>query len=84
LTSANLARSSDATFVACFFTGAANIVFELAGEYGDYPPVGVKAICAVSPSIDLRASTSLDRPGRRNWLYQHYFPQAFEEPEFQG
>ncbi len=48
------------------------MVLKLAGEYGNDPPLEVKAICAVSPSIDLRASTSLiARP--RNWLYQQDF-----------
>ena len=58
-------------FVAGFSLGG-NMVLKLAGEYGDDPPLEVKAICAVSPSIDLRASTSLiARP--RNWLYQQDF-----------
>src|SRR5260221_418573 len=58
-------------FVAGFSLGG-NMVLKLAGEYGEDPPAEVKAICAVSPSIDLRASTSLiARP--RKWLYQHDF-----------
>ncbi len=58
-------------FVAGFSLGG-NMVLKLAGEYGDDPPAEVKAICAVSPSIDLRASTSLiARP--RNWIYQRDF-----------
>jgi len=58
-------------FVAGFSLGG-NMVLKLAGEYGNDPPLEVKAICAVSPSIDLRASTSLiARP--RNWLYQQDF-----------
>src|SRR5258707_14020758 len=44
-------------------------VLKLAGEYGDNPPAEVKAICAISPSIDLRASTTL-MALRRNWIYQ--------------
>jgi len=58
-------------FVAGFSLGG-NLVLKLAGEYGDSPPPEVKAICAVSPSIDLRASTTLiARP--RNWIYQQDF-----------
>ena len=58
-------------FVAGFSLGG-NLVLKLAGEYGDNPPAEVKAICAVSPSIDLRASTTLiARP--RNWIYQQDF-----------
>src|SRR5438445_6813937 len=58
-------------FVAGFSLGG-NMVLKLAGEYGEEPPPEVKAICAVSPSIDLRASTNLiARP--RNWIYQQDF-----------
>src|SRR5258708_29012660 len=58
-------------FVAGFSLGG-NLVLKLAGEYGDNPPAEVKSICAVSPSIDLRASTTLiARP--RNWIYQQDF-----------
>jgi uncharacterized protein len=58
-------------FVAGFSLGG-NMVLKLAGEYGESPPTELKAICAVSPSIDLRASTSLIAR-RRNWIYQQDF-----------
>jgi predicted alpha/beta-fold hydrolase len=58
-------------FVAGFSLGG-NLVLKLGGEYGDNPPAAVKAICAVSPSIDLRASTTLIAR-RRNWIYQQDF-----------
>jgi predicted alpha/beta-fold hydrolase len=58
-------------FVAGFSLGG-NMVLKLAGEYGDTPPVELRAICAVSPSIDLRASTTLIAR-RRNWIYQQDF-----------
>jgi len=58
-------------FAAGFSLGG-NMILKLAGEYGDNPPTELRAICAVSPSIDLRASTSLiARP--RNWIYQRDF-----------
>jgi predicted alpha/beta-fold hydrolase len=60
-----------ALFVAGFSLGG-NMVLKLAGEYGDNAPAELKAICAVSPSIDLRASTSLIAR-RRNWIYQQDF-----------
>jgi predicted alpha/beta-fold hydrolase len=60
-----------ALFVAGFSLGG-NMVLKLAGEYGDNPPAEIKAICAVSPSIDLRASTNLIAR-RRNWIYQQDF-----------
>jgi predicted alpha/beta-fold hydrolase len=60
-----------ALFVAGYSLGG-NMVLKLAGEYGDSPPAEVKAVCAVSPSIDLRASTNLIAR-RRNWIYQQDF-----------
>ena len=48
------------------------MTLKLAGEYGDEPPAELKAVCAVSPSVDLRASTTL-MARRRNWLYQQSF-----------
>lgn len=58
-------------FVAGFSLGG-NMVLKLAGEYGDHPPPEVKAVGAVSPAIDLRASTTLIAR-RRNWIYQQDF-----------
>src|SRR5437660_4180616 len=58
-------------FVAGFSLGG-NMVLKLSGEYGEEPPPELKAVCAISPSIDLRASTNLiARP--RNWIYQQDF-----------
>ena len=54
------------------FSLGGNMTLKLAGEYGDEPPAEVKAICAVSPSVDLRTSTTL-MARRRNWLYQQSF-----------
>src|SRR5258708_17723920 len=58
-------------FIAGFSLGG-NMVLKLAGEYGDNPPVQVKAVGTVSPSINLRASTNL-MARRRNWIYQRDF-----------
>ena len=58
-------------FIAGFSLGG-NMVLKLAGEYGENPPPELRAICAVSPSIDLRASTNL-MAQRRNWIYQQDF-----------
>ena len=60
-----------AFFVAGYSLGG-NMVLKLCGEYGDNSPLELKAVCAVSPSIDLRASTSLIAR-RRNWIYQQDF-----------
>jgi predicted alpha/beta-fold hydrolase len=58
-------------FVAGFSLGG-NMILKLAGEYGNDPPKEVLGICAVSPSVDLRAST-LHMNLRRNWIYQQDF-----------
>jgi uncharacterized protein len=58
-------------FIAGFSLGG-NMVLKLAGEYGDNPPAEVKAVCTVSPSINLRASTNLLQQ-RRNWIYRQDF-----------
>jgi uncharacterized protein len=58
-------------FIAGFSLGG-NMILKLAGEYGDSPPPEVLGICAVSPSVDLRAST-LHMNLRRNWIYQQDF-----------
>src|SRR5204863_5401722 len=58
-------------FIAGFSLGG-NMVLKLAGEYGDNPPAEVLGICAVSPSVDLGASTT-HMALRRNWIYQQDF-----------
>jgi uncharacterized protein len=58
-------------FIAGFSLGG-NMVLKLAGEYGDHPPAEVKAVCTVSPSINMRASCDLLMRGR-NWIYQQDF-----------
>src|SRR6185369_9403932 len=58
-------------FLAGFSLGG-NMILKLAGEYGENPPAEVMGICAVSPSVDLRAST-LHMNLRRNWIYQQDF-----------
>ena len=63
-------------FVAGFSLGG-NMVLKLAGEYGESRPAEVRAICAVSPSIDLRASTNLIAR-LRNWIYQQTFLKSLK------
>jgi predicted alpha/beta-fold hydrolase len=61
----------DRLFVAGFSLGG-NLVLKMAGEFADAAPPELKAVCAVSPSVDLRASTKLmARP--RNWIYNQTF-----------
>jgi uncharacterized protein len=49
-----------------------NLALKLAGEYGNSPPSSVKALCAVSPIIEISPCVrALERPG--NFLYQWNF-----------
>ena len=54
------------------FSLGGNLVLKVAGEYGDNPPLEIRAISAVSPSVDLRASCDLTNQ-RRNWIYRYDF-----------
>lgn len=58
-------------FIAGFSLGG-NMVLKLAGEYGENPLPEIKAICAISPSVDLRAGSDLLKR-RRNLLYHKDF-----------
>lgn len=49
-----------------------NLALKLAGEYGETPPPALKAVAAVSPTIDLeKCVRALEQP--RNWIYQWHF-----------
>src|SRR5258708_24835284 len=67
-----IARDGLAQILIAGFSLGGNMVLKLAGEYGHSPPPEVKAVGAVSPSINLRASTDL-MARRRNWIYQQDF-----------
>jgi predicted alpha/beta-fold hydrolase len=54
------------------FSLGGNVVLKLAGEFGEAPPRQLAAICAISPSVDLAASTELILQ-KRNWLYHGNF-----------
>lgn len=54
------------------FSLGGNMVLKFAGEYGDSPPPEIRAVGAVSPSIDLSAGRYLVNL-RRNFLYQKDF-----------
>jgi predicted alpha/beta-fold hydrolase len=54
------------------FSLGGNIVLKLAGEYGEDLPSEVVAVCAVSPSVDLHAS-SVQILRKRNWIYHQGF-----------
>src|SRR5262249_6953968 len=49
-----------------------NLALKLAGEYAHQPPPALKAVCAVSPIIEISPCVrALEQPG--NWLYQWNF-----------
>jgi predicted alpha/beta-fold hydrolase len=60
------------------FSLGGNMVLKLAGEYGSNSPSEVRALCVVSPSVDLRASTEA-MTARRNWVYNRSFIQSLKK-----
>jgi predicted alpha/beta-fold hydrolase len=54
------------------FSLGGNIVLKLAAEYSDAPRDEVVAMCAVSPSVNLQASSDLICD-RSNWIYHRDF-----------
>jgi uncharacterized protein len=54
------------------FSLGGNQVLKLAGEYGDDPPAQVLGVAAISPSVNLRA-TSDRLMSARNWIYHQDF-----------
>jgi predicted alpha/beta-fold hydrolase len=49
-----------------------NLALKLAGEYGDEPPPALRAVCAVSPIIEISPCVAA-LEHRRNFLYQWNF-----------
>ena len=65
-------RDGIRTIVVAGYSLGGNLTLKLAGELGDTPPPELKAVCAVSPTIDLgRAVEALER--RSNFVYQWNF-----------
>jgi len=60
------------------FSLGGNMVLKLAGEYGENAPPEIVAMCAVSPSVDLQASTTLILH-RSNWLYHKNFVRSLKQ-----
>jgi len=59
------------------FSLGGNMLLKLAGEYGEQSPEEIIAFCAVSPSVDLRASTDLILK-RSNWIYHKNFVRSLK------
>ncbi len=54
-----------------------NLALKLAGDYGDRPPAALRAVCAVSPVLELAACVeALER--RRNVVYQWNFVRGLK------
>jgi hypothetical protein len=65
-------RDGIQSIVVAGYSLGGNLTLKLAGELGDTPPPELKAVCAVSPTIDLgRAVEALER--RSNFVYQWNF-----------
>jgi len=67
-----LAKESLPRLALLGFSMGGNLVLKLAGEWGREAPPQLRAVCAISPAVDLAPSAAaLHRPG--NWLYEQYF-----------
>ncbi|MEN3336604.1 MAG: uncharacterized protein V7647_280 [Acidobacteriota bacterium] len=54
-----------------------NLALKLAGDYGDAPPAALRAVCAVSPVLELGACVrALER--RQNFVYQWNFVRGLK------
>jgi len=67
-----ITRDQLSRIVVAGFSLGGNLVLKLAGEYGENPPPEIKAVGAISPSIDLAAGRDLVNQ-RRNLIYQRDF-----------
>ena len=66
----------NAVVVAGYSLGG-NLALKLAGEYGDAPPPQLRAVCAVSPVMDLELCVrALER--RQNFFYQWNFVRGLK------
>jgi predicted alpha/beta-fold hydrolase len=54
------------------FSLGGNLTLKLAGEYADEPPAQLKAVAAISPSVDLQATCDVVNQ-KRNAIYQRNF-----------
>jgi len=54
------------------FSLGGNLALKLAGEYADKPPAQLKAVAAISPSVDLQASCDVINQ-KRNVIYHRNF-----------
>jgi hypothetical protein len=65
-------RDGITALVVAGYSLGGNLTLKLAGELGDAAPPQLKAVCAVSPTLDLaRCVDALERPG--NFVYQWNF-----------
>lgn len=60
------------------FSLGGNMVLKLAGEYAENSPPELAAICAISPSVDLQASTDLILL-KPNWVYHKRFVRSLKK-----
>ena len=70
---ATLARDEHLSRIALAgYSMGGNLVLKCAGEWADSPPPQVRAVCAISPTVDLSASVDAIHR-RRNFIYEAKF-----------
>jgi predicted alpha/beta-fold hydrolase len=66
------ARDGLGAFVVVGYSLGGNLTLRMAGEFGEAPPVDLRAVCAVSPTLDLPGCMdALERPSNR--IYEWHF-----------
>jgi len=74
---AELAQDGISRIVIAGYSLGGNLALKLAGEYGDAPPACLKAVCAVSPVMELdECVRALER--RQNFIYQWNFVRGLK------
>ncbi len=73
-----IVRDGLSEIFAAGYSMGGNLVLKMAGEWSDAAPAELRAIVAISPSLDLAAcANALNRA--QNWIYQRHFVKKLKQ-----